>query len=147
MKSAHVIQRAGKLFVHTLSRTTAGVVIGSDDVAILREDTKDSDLGEAVLRALRESKEQIPHPMPADWPDINRRYLAALQTKSLSAFMKGALCVGVSSDEDRIIFEPTKNSGSRDGFLELRESRFELVGPLNADEIGLCVRRALRMSL
>lgn len=146
MKVANVFRRGGRFFVGPLARTTAGVLIGTGGLEALNGDVADQVLGEAVKRAIGASRDGIPHPAPGDWPGINKGFLADVGAKSMSAFMKGACCVGVAKDARTITFEPTRNDGARGGFVDVKERRFEIPAESTAEEVGRAARKALQLA-
>lgn len=146
MRVANVFQRGERFFVGPLSRTTAGVLIGTGRLEALNGDVANQALGEAIQRAIGASRDGIPHPAPGDWPAINKRFLAEVGAKSMSAFMKGAYCVGVAKNARTITFEPTRNDGARGGFIDVKERRFEIPAESKAEEVGRAARRALQLA-
>ena len=64
----------------------------------------------------------------------------------MSAFMKGARCVGVAKNAKAITFEPTRNDGARGGFIDIKERRFEIPVESTAEEVGGAARKALQLA-
>jgi hypothetical protein len=146
VKFANVFKRGDRVVVRTLSRTTAGVLIGAGKAFVLTGEVSNEVLGESVQQSLAASTEGLPHPSPAEWPGVNRRFLTVVGAKSMTAFMKGARCVGVAENAKTIAFEPTRNEGAKAGFIEAGERRFEIPAGSKAEEVGKAAQKALQLA-
>jgi hypothetical protein len=116
MKKATAYQREGKVFLHSLSKTTAGVWILSGPV-LAQTSIDVSSLGQNVLATLNGSFEQVAH--PTSWKGLFDPVLQQVGVKTLSTFMKKCKCVEIESDAGVVSFLPTKNLGSSGGFEPL----------------------------
>jgi hypothetical protein len=143
MRVANLFQRGDRFFVGPLSRTTAGVFIGPGRQEVLTGEVSSRALGEAVLRALDNSKTGISHPAPNDWPAIDRQFLDEVGARTMSAFMKSALCVEIALDGGTLRFDPKRNGGAKGGFVNLSERRIEIPAASKPDAIGGAARKAL----
>lgn len=120
--------------------TTAGVWIDQGPCWSLQISASPEALGNAIHAALAASSIGIAH--PTSWSDLNAALLEASGVESWSVFGKSAKCVNVDAAEC-ISVEPTRNEGSRGGFVALEE-RIERV-PLGGGDadLGNSVKRAL----
>ncbi len=116
MKKATAYQRDGKVFLHSLSKTTAGVWILSGPV-LAQPSVDAASLGQSVLAVLNGSAEQVAH--PTSWKSLFDPVLQQVGVKTLSTFMKKCKCVEIESDARGVSFLPTKNLGSLGGFEPL----------------------------
>lgn len=117
MKAATVYERNGKLYVHSSSKTTAGVwVITSPVLVVGKEST--AEIGRALRECLAASGEGVPH--PKSFTNLFDPVLDLAGTKSFGTFVKSAKCVEVETSDDAIVtFIPTRNEGVDDGFVPL----------------------------
>lgn len=123
MKKATAYQREGKVILHSLSKTTAGVWILSGPV-LTQTSIDVSSLGQDVVTMLNGSFEKVAH--PTSWKGLFDPVLQKVGVKTLNAFMKKCKCVEIESDAGVVSFLPTKNLGSSGGFEPLCEK----VGPI-----------------
>ena len=114
MKQATAYKRKAQLFVHSSSRTTAGVWILGEPCIRLDEACSDLEFGTAVKAALDASSSDVPH--PRSWAGLLDPLLKLAGVKSWSAFAKTASCVEIEEDGGKVSIIPTKNLGVRDGF-------------------------------
>jgi hypothetical protein len=116
MKMATAYQRNGRVFLHSNSKTTAGVWIMTKPV-LAATSTDATELGRCVISVLNGSHEGIAHPM--SWKGLFEPMLQLVGVKTLKEFMKLCKCVEIQFDEERIYFLPTKNLGVTGGFEPL----------------------------
>lgn len=129
MKKAVVYQRGENIYLHALSRTTAGVWVLSGPVFVLdlAEIFSIVDIFHSVISG---SFDQVPHPV--SWKGIFDPVLQKVGVKSLSAFMKNCKCVEVEVCAEEVVFVPTKNLGPSGGFQCLDSK----VGPVLLSDSG-----------
>jgi hypothetical protein len=123
MKKATAYQRDGKIFLHALSKTTAGVWILSEPV-FTQTPIDVTSLGESVIAVLDGSLEQVAH--PKNWKGLFDPILQQVGVKTFNTFMKKCKCVEIECDSERISFIPTRNLNSSGGFEPLSAR----IGPL-----------------
>ena len=139
MKIATVYRRGERIFVHSSSRTTAGVWVLTDPVLAVDGDNP-ARLGGAVLDALGGSREGVNH--PTSWKGIFDPVLRLAKARSWNTFAESAKCVEVEFEGDTISIFPTRNLGSRDGFERI-PGKSKISGP-TVEEVGAATLQALR---
>jgi hypothetical protein len=110
----------GKVVIVPESQTTAGVWITGEPVGSFRPEDATS-LGQALLSALRASKQSVPH--PTDWTGHFQPVLKAAAAKSRKSFMASAKHVAVEMEAGRLTLRPSRNLGPRAGFEGCKEAR------------------------
>jgi hypothetical protein len=117
MKAATIYERKGKLYIHSSSKTTAGVwVINAPVLAVDKEDT--GAIGRAIRECLAASREGVPH--PKSFASLFNPVLDLAGVKSFATFVKSAKCVEIETiDVAVVMFIPTRNEGVKDGFAPL----------------------------
>ncbi|MEQ9242324.1 hypothetical protein [Roseovarius indicus] len=142
MRAATIYERKGKLYVHSSSKTTAGVwVINAPVLAVEKEDT--SEVGRAVRECLAASREGAPH--PKSFTSLFDPVLNLAGVKSFATFVKSAICVEAETSDDAVVMLiSTRNEGVDDGFTPLPN---KTEAALVADEVlGSAVVATLAMS-
>lgn len=140
-RNAGLFARMERLFIQPYHQTTDGVLIGAGPVEVLEQDVSDTDLGQALRVALNQSGRTVPH--PADWGMIPQPLNKAAGAKSWSAFVKGTTSCEISDDGQTIKITPTRNAGSRVGFLFLNDLVVEVSSGVEDFELGSALRRAI----
>ncbi|MEH2484985.1 hypothetical protein [Bradyrhizobium sp. AZCC 2230] len=120
MRKAAAYLRRNKVIICPVSDTTDGVGVICAPVFDL-EASDVSGVGAAVLEALQLSREGIPHPAPADWSKLFKPVLKAAGVGSWKTFVRSTKDVIVRFETNRIVYIPTRNLGSRNGFVPLPE--------------------------
>lgn len=142
MKVATIYERKGKLYLHSSSKTTAGVwVINAPVLAVDKEDA--GEVGRSIKECLAASGEGVPH--PRSFTNLFDPVLDLAGVKSFGTFVKSAKCVGVEmSDGASVMLVPTRNEGFQGGFTPL-PNRTEAA--LGSDEVlGRAALAALAMA-
>lgn len=142
MKAATIYERNGKLYVHSSSKTTAGVwLINSPVLAVDKEDA--GEIGRSIRECLAASREDVPH--PKSFTSLFDPVLDLSGVKSFGTFVKSAKCVEVEMrDGAAVTLIPTRNEGVDDGFAPLP---YKTEAPLGSDEaLGSAAVAALEMS-
>ena len=129
MKAATIYERKGMLYVHSSSKTTAGIwMITPPVLAVVKHDT--AGVGRAIRECLSASREGVPHPKV--FTDLFTPVLNLAGVKSIGTFGKLAKCVEAEMDDGaRVTLTPTRNGGSREGFVPLPD---KALVALNSDE-------------
>ena len=117
MKVATIYERKGKLYVHSSSKTTAGVwVFNAPVLAVDKEDA--DEVGRSIRECLAASREGVPH--PKSFTNLFDPVLDLAGVKSLGTFVKSAKCVEVETSDGAVVtLIPTRNGGVDDGFAPL----------------------------
>ena len=141
MKAATAYKRGNALYLHSSSKTTAGVWIATPPFTKVDTDALASSKGEAILQAIWGSQEGVPH--PTNWKTLIDPLLALAGVKSWGTFMKNAACVGVESDAARLRLIPNRNLGPKEGFEPLLASALDLSCQAAPDEIGMALEKLM----
>lgn len=140
MRLAIANRRKGHYFIQTARQTTDGVwILGTPCVALL-ETSSDTELERAIQAALDASQIGIPH--PCNWDEVPDPLLDLAGVKTWSAFVKGASCLHVEGEGERITLVPTRNLGPKEGFEEDLSRKVVLEGGAR-ETLGASVRRLL----
>lgn len=142
MKRATLYERKGKVFVHSSSRTTAGVwIINAPVLAVDVQDLKG--IGDAVRKCLAASREGVQHPQ--SFTKLFDPVLSLAGVKSFNTFVKSAKCVEAEARTDAsLTLIPTRNEGADGGFAPLPNTA---EAALDSDEaVGAAVAAALSSS-
>jgi hypothetical protein len=121
-----------------MSQTTYGVWIANFQVRRLALDSRDDELGNAVLEILAQSQQRVPH--PKDWTDFNRRNLDSLGVKNLNKFESESKLIAVESDGSRLALTPNRHRGRQQGYEPLKSKI--CVTELTGMAVGQGVRAA-----
>ncbi len=116
MKSATLYGRGGKIYVHSSSKTTAGVWVINAPVIVV-EGGGVRELGRSLRECLAASGEGVPH--PKYFNGLFDPVLNLAGVKSFNAFVKSAKCVDVEQNGETATLIPTRNEGAKDGFAPL----------------------------
>jgi hypothetical protein len=141
MKAAVAYKKANAFYLHSSSKTTAGVWIATDPFLKVELDSPPSAKGEALITALNASQEATPH--PTNWTGLIAPLLELAGVKSWSTFMKHAKCLNVEVEEKRLMLVPNRNLGSKEGFEPVPEMAVELPFPSSPDRVGLAFEEAM----
>lgn len=117
MKAATIYERKGALYIHSSSKTVAGVWIISAPV-LTADKANVGEIGRAIRECLAASEEGVPH--PNSFANLFDPVLDLAGVKSFGTFVKSAKCVEVETFEDAIVtLLPTRNEGVDEGFVPL----------------------------
>ena len=141
MKAATIYERMGTLYIHSLSKTVAGVWLMNAPVLAVSK-ANGREIGDAIRKCLAGSREGIPH------PKVFERTFDAVQqlagVKSYRTFVKSAKCVQVWMEGSETTMTPTRNGGSRGGFAPI--SHKSIVATNSEEALGAAVIEALAAS-
>ncbi len=141
MKAATIYERSGKVFIHSSSKTSAGVrVLGTPVLSAEKDNPKD--IGQAVRECLGSSHVGVPH--PKSFANLFEPVLKLAGVKSFNTFMKSAKSVGVEMEDGVVTLIPTRNAGPKDGFFPLPNRSQLVLG--SDDELGLAAVAALSVA-
>jgi hypothetical protein len=140
MKKATAYKHGDSLYVHALSKTTAGIWMLSQPVVSCSVSEDAVVVGRHLTDALNGSRENIPH--PSSWKGVFDPVLQLAGIKSISTFNKAAKCVDIESDGAEAALVPTRNLGPDDGFEPISglAQRASLNDPL---KLGTALLKAL----
>lgn len=142
MKRATLYERNGKVFVHSSSRTTAGVwIINSPVLAIDVQDL--AGIGGALRKCLAASREGVQHPQ--SFSRLFDPVLILAGVKSFNTFVKSAKCVEAEAGDDgSLTLIPTRNEGADMGFAPLPSTAEQI--PDSDEAIGASIAAAFSLS-
>lgn len=143
MKFAVLYKRRGQLLFGAQNRTTAGVLIGADELIVIDAAVDAFALGAGLCQALNKSRSPVPHPPPTEWPMITASFLRGAGVKSWGTFVRDALLATVESDGSTIRFQPHENRGARDAFQPMGLRMVTICATASDEEVGLAAIRAL----
>jgi hypothetical protein len=141
MKSAVAYKKGDAYYLHSSSKTTAGVWIATAPFLKIETNSTPSTKGGAILLALDASHDAIPH--PTNWAGLISPLLELAGVKSWATFMKHAKCLNVEADGERFRLIPNRNLGSKEGFEPSPEKAVELSFPSSPDQTGLALEEAM----
>jgi hypothetical protein len=142
MKAAIVYKRADRIYIHALSKTTAGVWIATPPF-IQVEGGALSDLGKSVMEALGGSQPQVPH--PTKWGGLLAPLLAQAGVKTWETFIREAQCISLEATEDRLKLIPNRNLGTTEGFEPILDKAIEISLSSSLEQIGLSIVEAFAL--
>lgn len=116
MKAATIYGRGGKTYVHSSSKTTAGVWVINAPVLVV-EGGDPGELGKALRECLAASSEGVPH--PKSFTNLSDPMLNLAGVKSYNTFAKSAKCVEVELHGETVTLIPTRNEGAEGGFVPI----------------------------
>lgn len=141
MKAATIYGRGSKIYVHSLSKTTAGLwIINTPVISVDGGDFRA--LGRSLQKCLEASSECIPH--PKSFTDLFEPMLDLAGVKSFNTFVKSAKCVEIELNGEMATLIPTRNEGADDGFAPLPEKT--QVASSEGDSLGLAAIAALALA-
>jgi len=117
MKQAIAYRRRSKVYIHASSQTVENVWILDNPVLCIESDSDIRGIGNAVQDALNGSRQGVSHPV--SWSGIFMPVLKLAGIKSWKTFSKSSQCVQIERENDTIIFIPTENGGSKEGYRPL----------------------------
>ena len=127
-----------------MSKTAAGVWIGTPPFVHIDDDVSPWELGTAVADALFASKSEVPH--PTDWKGLLAPLLQVAGVKSWKTFMQGAQCVGIDNEDGRIRVISCRNRGPKKGFEEMLDTVVELPSTASMEVLGKAIEEAITRS-
>ena len=117
MRASTIYERGGVLYLHSQSRTTAGVWILSAPAFAVGKEYPD-EVGRAICECLTASHENVPH--PTSFARLFDPVLELAGVRTWRAFAKSAKCVEVeTSDDATVVLSSTRNAGPTEGFIAL----------------------------
>ncbi len=144
MKTATVYERNGKLYIHSLSKTTVGVWVINPPV-LTASKSNAGEIGRAIRECLAGSREGVPHPSPSVAKRVFDPVLNLAGVKSTKEFNESAKCVQVEAAEGKsVTFVPTRNGRAERGFTRL--SNPLEIAPDSDDALGSATLIALERS-
>lgn len=116
LRMASIYRRQGKYYVTASSKTRDGFWLEEGPVDVLDDVA-------AVAGAVRTALQRSTHGIrsPKDWSNRVNRVVEAAGLKRYSAFAKDAAYVSVDQKDGVVRLVPSRNGGSREGFLGLEE--------------------------
>ena len=136
-----VNRRVDEMVVYAMSKTDAGFWIMNGHYVVLSVPVSSEGIGRTVADALGRSEQGVPTPSPHG-NDPFTSVMRALGVRNYRQYLAGARSVVVEQVGTVIAVIARKNTGARNGFVELPETACELVTPTNG-ELGSCVLATL----
>lgn len=131
-----VYKRKDCLYLRSESRTSVGIIIETGYPIVEPHDAPPERLGKDILKLLKQSEWNIPHPADPNEGSVTKPLLEAAGVKSWSTFQKGALYCGIISDKSELKFRPYENKG-RGGFVPMPDNKIIAIpSSSSAQEIG-----------
>jgi hypothetical protein len=143
MASATIYQRNDGLYLHSDSRTTAGVLIATPPFLKLHLDASAIEKGDAVIGALKASQDCLTH--PNEWSGIFTPMLQLAGVTNWAAFMKKSLCVTIDLKRDHITFAPHRNLGPKEGYDPISTKAVQIRAESSPQTVGAALERALSL--
>jgi hypothetical protein len=116
-------KRGEQVLIHASSKTTGGLWILQQPVMRVAA-IDNAGLGRCVAEALEVSREDVAH--PASFAHAFDPILDVAGVSSWDSFTEGVLCVGISVENGRMSFVPTKNLGAQQGFGYLKDKQISI---------------------
>lgn len=142
---AAVDLRGHRLVIYASSQTRDGFWITNGTFELLDRDAEDEELGAAVLRVLATSRVGVRTPNLRRAPSPFTPVLDALGLRSWNAYARGALHVHVERSGRTVELTPSRNGGTKEGFVGDPERTVALTDPARA-ALGAAARAALAAS-
>jgi hypothetical protein len=137
-----IYERAGSLFIRTMSKAAPGYWIEDGPVTVLRVGDAATDAVGAAVRAAAE-RSRVGVPAPTDFKVLLEEYRKASGVAP-ATFMKSARSVSVSWN-DGASLTPTKNLGAKKGFEPIEASTIRLPATASDAELGDAVLSAVAL--
>ena len=144
MKSTNVYLKNKILFIVPTATTDRGVGIHYYPIEQLDCERSSLDIGEAILKGLENSLDGVPH--PSNWVEVLKPLFKIVGVKDWKSFNKNSKLVGVFDTGTQFVFEPTKNEGSKKGYVTISNEIIRVDTPLTLEEIGQKVLECLSFS-
>ena len=132
----------GSLIIGTYSETLDHLWLGTGSPVRVSSSVSDAELGDVLVRALRESRHGIERPERLD--QLMKPKLKVAGVRSQRAYYEGTRSIAVSEEDDGTIqVEPSRRRQRE--FLPLRDRFFTLHGA-SSEELAKAVREGLERS-
>ena len=142
MKATSIYERNDKLYIHSLSKTTAGFWVINAPIVTASKENFD-EIGRSIRECLAASREGVPNPI--SFTSLFEPVLTLSGVKSFATFVKQAKCVEIEMINDgAVTLIPTRNGGAEDGFTPLPNRTKIAVG--SDDDLGSAAVAALAMT-
>jgi hypothetical protein len=116
-------KRGEQVLIHASSKTTDGLWILQKPVMRVAA-LDNAGMGRCVAEAMAISREDVAH--PASFAGAFDPILEVAGVPSWDTFTEGVLCVGISVENGRMSFVPTKNLGAQQGFGYLKDKQIAI---------------------
>jgi hypothetical protein len=143
MKSCVLYRRTDGWYVHSHFKTKSGAGIAGPFFAKQTPELDAFGLGSLVFRALQNSVPASP-PYPTDWGAVFAPMLDLAGVKTWRRFAKGAACVSVEFNGDKIELIPMRNDGSAN-FVALDSAPITLTADIEALQFGEAILQAIEL--
>lgn len=138
MKKAVAYLLKDKIYIQAMSITTVGVGQLDGEVFTAAVDDRSS-IGEAVIKAINNSKKNIPHPTQEELKmfDQDDLLLNSMKMKTWNAMMKASKSVYIELIEEEVIFTPERFLGTRGdnkGYRHIEDKK--ITSPIDFESLG-----------
>ncbi len=130
-----------------MCRTSTGIGVATEPYQVLSSSVSPTELGEAIYRALNDSRENIPHPV--DWKALAFPRLAAAGVKTEAAFQKKSALVTALFDGVILSVTPHRNggkTGNEKGFHPISECEARVMEAA-AEAAGTAIFRTFELCI
>jgi len=139
-KVVQVYLRKSEFIICSSSQTSAGFWVTNGHFSRVPEVADAVELGRAVVEALDASTGIVAYDKSRS---PSAPFLSALGLKSYRSFMKGALSIDVSTDDDDVLtVMPMRNMGPREGFHYVRDEA-RVIEDRSAASLGRTVKETV----
>jgi hypothetical protein len=139
MKRASAAFRDDKIYLEPSGRTEDWLWVYIGEVTTMSLPKSDSELGDAILGSLSQSKMDVPIPKNMNGPG---RVAAMAGFKTWGSFAKKAKLVEIEENEKGIKFLPSRWGGPREGHFNLEEKIF-FAESTSPEVLGAALRKAI----
>lgn len=145
VKTATAYQKSDVIYVHSDSKSTAGLMVASPPYLKVEAKEPLSARGEAVLAALHASQEAVPHPRQGDWHLIFLPILQLARAQSLEEFEKDAVLCSLEAETPEVLrLTPHRKRGRDKGYIPLEREAITVPMTASPAEIGAALEEAFR---
>ncbi|WDZ87373.1 hypothetical protein [Micromonospora cathayae] len=138
--------RRDRYLAWSSSLTVDGFWVANGSHEVLDTDVDDAGLGAALRRMLAASHTGVANPHVGAAASPFAPMLATLGLRAYSTYVKGTRHVDVEADGGTLVVTPSRNGGSREGFVGLPDRAVRLTAPEPA-ALGAALRAALTRSV
>jgi hypothetical protein len=122
-------------YIYPYFQTTAGLSIAGEPIVEVDQNSPNSKIAEALLKALEMSKNNVPHPVKDEWKNIAEPVLRALNVKSWNVIYKKAYYCTVVKENAVLKILPKKRGIK--GFVNIKDmDDIEVDTKISTNDLG-----------
>lgn len=134
--------RKGQFILYPINTMIGGGGIASEPYVFLDDSVDYKELAKGVLDSLKDSKMNVER--PKNFNDFSKSHLKLVKFKTFKELHTDSINVGASIKDGVLMFTPTKNMGSRQGFQYSKSlSSVELPEDSSIEKIAEALEEAL----